>query len=91
MKRVKGITKTSLIHNGKLYEPNQDIDISVDDNDYSWLVKNFVTISQTQETAVPEPIIKKEEKPSEMELPKMPNSIRKPDLSKAKMQKPTLK
>lgn len=77
MARVKGITKTSLLHNGIFYEPNTKIDIEVNDNDYEFL-KSYINYEIPK---AEEPTIKSDLKPKPV--------VEKPNLSTTIMTKPS--
>lgn len=79
MKRVKGITIKSVLHNGKIYYPKTPIDIEVSDADYE-LLKQYVNfdIPQTNKEKTPKMV-----KPNN-------DVVKRPDTVEAHIKKPTI-
>ena len=74
MRKVTGITKTTLLHNGIWYPPFTEIEIDVEDSDYKFIKEYVDIISQT-----------KKEKP----IPDVPQ-IDRPEVKKGSLKMPSL-
>lgn len=85
MKKVKGITITSLLHNGILYEPRTEIEINVTEKEYEFL-KNYIDFS------IPQTYSKKEETKTEVkETEKIEKEKDRPNVRMAEANKPSLR